>query len=88
MQQIRTRFVITLAFLRVWYTSYAILISYYWCNRHGSIFAHCRVVGEVLEELRPPATYGNCVARRRGRQILIGSVKRFKNEVIGPEVRR
>ncbi|KAN0069744.1 hypothetical protein V8E54_012050 [Elaphomyces granulatus] len=41
--------------------------------------------GEVLEELWPQATYGNCHAWRRGRQLFMGSVKRFKNEIIGPE---
>lgn len=61
-------------------------MSYSWCNlHHGSIFAYCDIVGEVLEELWPQATYGNCVARRHGRQIFMGNVWRFKNEVIGPE---
>jgi len=41
--------------------------------------------GEVLEELWPQATYGNCYARHRGRELFMTNVKRYKNEIIGPE---
>jgi hypothetical protein len=61
------------------------MLSKYLNQHHGSTFAYCSIVGEVLEELWPQATYGNCHAWRRGRQLFMGSVKRFKNEIIGPE---